>query len=319
MLTWPHAQSDWHNHLPQMNEFYVEWVDIISRFQHVIILCFDDAHAKQVKGFLRHLSNYRILLIPTNDTWIRDYGPFWKQSQDSTEILNFQFNAWGNKFPFQLDNQVNLLLQQKLFQHQSWLNVNLILEGGSIEFDGENTIMTTSQCLLNDNRNKLEKSQLEFLLKQNLGVEHILWLDFGHIVGDDTDAHIDTLARFCNPHTIAYVQCTDKHYPSYTELMEMEKQLGGFNRASGQAYDFVPLPHPSLALECGPATYANFIFVNSAIIFPEYGVAEDEDARRQLKQIFPKRQIIGLNSTPLIAQGGSLHCASMQIPAKFSP
>lgn len=313
LITWPHAQSDWRDQLPRLDEFYTQWVKTMAEFQPVIILCFDKPHETHVQQCLQHDDNIKTLLAPTNDTWIRDYGPIFLTQEHNWVLLDFQFNAWGGKFPYQLDNDINTLLHQQLFSDSTYQSQDMILEGGSIEFDGQGTMLTTSRCLLNSNRTRLSKHEMESRLKRLFNLQQILWLDHGNIQGDDTDGHIDTLVRFCNEHTLCYMQCQDSKNLHYRELKAMEKQLRDFRSVDGQSYHLVPLPLPS-QVDLGPATYANFIYLNGAIVFPKYGLKEDQIAHDIFQQLFPERQIIGIDCRPLIQQGGALHCASMQIP-----
>jgi agmatine deiminase len=195
----------------------------------------------------------------------------------------------------------------------------LVLEGGGLESDGQGTLLTTAECLLSLNRNPhLSKSQLERQLKNRFGLDRILWLHHGYLAGDDTDSHIDTLARFCDPETIAYVRCddpTDEHRPA---LLEMEKELKSFRTAAGRPYRLVPLPWPDACFaEDGhrlPATYANFLIINGAVLVPTYRVRQDAEALAVFKNLFPDRAVIGIDCRMLIEQHGSLHCVTMQYP-----
>jgi agmatine/peptidylarginine deiminase len=195
----------------------------------------------------------------------------------------------------------------------------LVLEGGSLESDGKGTILTTSECLLSKNRNEhLSKIQIEQHLKENFGAERVLWLNHGYLAGDDTDSHIDTLARFCNEKTIAYVGCENPEDEHYEALLQMKKELQQFTDVNGNHYQLVELPLPDACFdEDGkrlPATYANFTIVNGAVLVPVYGVLQDEKALEILQNCFPKREIIGVNCRILIEQHGSLHCVTMQYP-----
>jgi agmatine/peptidylarginine deiminase len=197
--------------------------------------------------------------------------------------------------------------------------MDFVLEGGAIESDGAGTLLTTSSCLLSKNRNpSLSKTQIEAQLKQYLGLERILWLDHGYLAGDDTDAHIDTLARLCDAQTIAYVQCLDSSDEHFEALQAMEAQLKSFKTAEGQPYKLIPLPMADACYDGDgdrmPATYANFLICNSAVLVPVYGVEQDEQALETLRPIFPNREVIGINCLPLIQQHGSLHCVTMQYP-----
>lgn len=199
--------------------------------------------------------------------------------------------------------------------------IPIVLEGGSIESDGQGTLLTTVECLSSPNRNEyLSKEQLEVHLKEIFGLKRILWLESGYLAGDDTDSHIDTLARFCDADTIAYVQCTEEEDEHFAELSLMEEQLKSFRTATGQPYRLIPLPMADKVEWNGerlPATYANFLIINGAVLVPFYDSPKDEVAKAALQQAFPDREIIGINCLPLIKQHGSLHCITMQYPEGF--
>ena len=235
--------------------------------------------------------------------------------------MDFKFNGWGEKFPAELDNQIcRNLMQQGVFKGEYEDHLDFVLEGGSIESDGQGTILTTSQCLLAPHRNQpLTKAQIEARLLETLHAKRLLWLDHGYLAGDDTDCHIDTLARFCPDDTIAYVQCLDKSDEHFEELKQMETQLKEFRTMEGKPYRLIPLPMAKAIYdEDGirlPATYANFLIINGAVLMPTYG-DEDTDlqAKERLQEAFPKHDIIGIDCRILITQHGSLHCCTMQFP-----
>jgi len=195
---------------------------------------------------------------------------------------------------------------------------NFILEGGSIESDGKGTILTTSECLLSERRNtQFSKTQIEDYLKPTLGAHRILWLNHGYLSGDDTDSHIDTLARFCNENTIAYVKCTDPEDEHFEVLSKMELELKTFTTNEGAPYNLLALPMADPIFfenERLPATYANFLIINGAVLLPYYGSKKDQEAQQILQSAFPDREVIGINCTSLTKQHGSLHCVTMQYP-----
>jgi agmatine deiminase len=257
--------------------------------------------------------------IPTNDTWIRDYGYISIKENDEVKLLDFTFDGWGGKFEASLDNSVNRTLHKKGYLGITPLEqVNFVLEGGSLESDGEGTILTTSACLCNPNRNGgLSKKEMEEKLHTYLGAQRVLWLDYGYLVGDDTDSHIDTLARFVNKTTIMYVQCEDQEDEHYEALQKMEIQLKGFTTTQGEPYTLIPLPMCEAkyndAGERLPSTYANFLITNDALIYPTYNDKNDTTVGEIFKEVFPDKEIIPINCLKLIEQGGSLHCSTMQI------
>ena len=239
-------------------------------------------------------------------------------------IYDFGFNAWGLKFAANHDNQIT----QKLFESKVFAeevkyhnHLNFILEGGAIESDGEGTLLTTSKCLLAPNRNQpLTKDEIEEFMMKTLGLKQILWLNHGYLSGDDTDNHIDTLARFCNKTTIAYVQCVDEKDEHYQELKIMEEELAAFRTLKGEPYNLIPLPMAEPVYKDDyrlPATYANFLIMDRVVLMPTYNSDRDSVAMKQLQVAFPNREIVGIDCRTLIKQHGSLHCITMQYPKGF--
>lgn len=319
-LTFPHADSDWAPYLNQVIPCFVEIIAAISRFEKVVVI---SDNVERVEGFLRSARRDHVLLteLPSNDTWARDHGGITVLTPEGPLIWDFVFNGWGLKFPAFLDNQLTAgLREQGVFGNCPVLPGGMVLEGGGIETDGQGTLLTTTACMLSPNRNPhLDRRATEATLQERFGCRRILWLEHGHLEGDDTDSHIDTLARFCDPQTIAYVQCDDPEDDHYPDFRAMEAELKALRTASGSAYRLVPLPWPTACFaEDGhrlPATYANFLIVNGAVLVPTYSIPEDGEALDRLKVCFPDREIIGINCRPLIEQHGSLHCVTMQYPA----
>lgn len=322
MLTWPHEHGDWDQGLDDIDTCFAELAIQISRFEPVIISAYDKDHAEHISRLLAAAVTERIYiyLAASNDIWVRDHGPLTVLCSNEAKLLDFGFNGWGNKYEHTLDNALSRTLsKQDAFGHTPMQSIDLILEGGSLEVDGSGTLLTTEQCLLNPNRNpNLNSEQLEVILKQQLGLTRIFWLQHGQLEGDDTDGHIDTLARFCDRNTIAYVRCDDPRDTHYDTFRAMEKELKEITCIEGRPYKLVALPWPrALYNDEGrrlPATYANFLIINGAVLVPLYNDAADEKALATLAACFPDREIIGINSLALIKQFGSLHCASMQLP-----
>lgn len=322
LLSWPTQATDWRGNLAEAEATYLELTRHIAQICHVYICCSDSTTRSHVQQLCSHqgipAERYDLFTIPYDDTWTRDYGPISFRRNNQLVWLDFEFNAWGNKFAHQHDNQLTRLLHQH-FSHIRTINhINFVLEGGSIDSDGKGSLLTTSQCLLDDARNpSLSKVQIEEKLKSYLGIQRILWLDHGHLEGDDTDAHIDTLARFCSPDTITYVQCTDPTDLHFESLSAMETQLKSFSQLQGQAYHLIPLPLPTACFNQSgqrlPATYANFLVLNGHVLAPVYGVDTDSPALAQLQQCFPDYKIIPVQCRPLTEQFGSLHCITMQM------
>jgi agmatine deiminase len=324
LLTWPHARSDWQPWLAAVDSTFATLAARISRYQTVIISCCDTAHGEHVLALLAAagavLEQIRCYSVPSNDAWARDHGPITVYRQGAPVLLNFHFNGWGGKFAYELDDQITQRLHRLgAFGNTPLQDLELILEGGSIESDGQGTLLTTSRCLLAPTRNGLPREALEQRLTELLGIERFLWLHQGHLSGDDTDSHIDTLARFCDPGTIAYQACTDTSDNDYLSLKAMEQELRALRTASGEAYRLIPLPLPGARYtEDGqrlPAGYANFLIINEAVLLPTYDDPADALALAQLRRCFPEREVLGVPCLPLIQQYGSLHCVTMQLPA----
>lgn len=320
-LTFPHSQTDWAYMLDDAIACFVNIARQIAMRQLLLVVCHNKS---EVQKILKDLPQENIVYsdLPTNDTWARDHGGITVFNGNKVELVDFTFNGWGMKFSANLDNQItNRLYRKGVFADEvSYKNrLNFILEGGSIESNGTDTILTTSNCLLSLNRNNLPKETVEKRLKKYLGAQRILWLNHGYLAGDDTDNHIDTLARFCSPNTIAYVCCNDSTDEHYHELKEMEKELMQFsthpNRPNDK-YKLIPLPMAEAVMDENgnrlPATYANFLIMNKVVLMPYYNTKTDEVAKQQLQKAFPMRAVIGIDCTALIRQHGSLHCVTMQ-------
>ena len=318
-LTFPHEDTDWAYMLDEVVACFVNIADEITKRQNLLVVCADKL---KVKNYLKHLPQSRIkyVQIPSNDTWVRDHGAITVLKNEKPYVLDFTFNGWGLKFPANLDNQINIqLFDKKVFPKEvGYKNrKNFILEGGSIESDGRGTILTTSECLLSENRNNISREKIEEKLKKYLGADRVLWLNNGYLAGDDTDSHIDTLARFCSYDTIAYVKCTDENDEHYDALRLMERELKFFTLAgSANKYNLIALPIADAVYdEDGhrlPATYANFLIVNDSVLFPTYNSPKDEIAMAKIQKAFPDREIVGIDCRALIKQHGSLHCVTMQ-------
>ena len=350
-LTWPHAATDWTPLLSEVDDCFVRIA--LEVLAHGELLLIVTPEPERIQSLLheripmRLLPYVRYFTCPTNDTWVRDHGFLTLLTENGPRLLDFQFNGWGMKFPADLDNQINRRLVGETHEphkphesHESQApqkplrghyepHLDFVLEGGSIESDGHGTLLTTSECLLSPNRNpSLTQQQIEERLLHIFHADRVLWLDHGFLAGDDTDSHIDTLARFCPAHTIAYVQCSDPDDEHYEALHAMKQQLASFS-ASGSSsaedssaapYRLIPLPLPDPIFDPDdghrlPATYANFLILNHAVLMPTYGQpAKDELARRQLQSAFPRYDIVPVDCRVLIRQHGSLHCSTMQFP-----
>lgn len=324
-LTFPHADSDWGYMLDEVTACFVNIAEQIVKRQQLLVVYADE---KEVRQKLHHLPQERITYvgISSNDTWARDHGGITVLQNGKPIVLDFTFNGWGMKFPANLDNQITRqLFEKKIFSRNvKYKNrKRFVLEGGSIESDGKGTVLTTAPCLLARNRNNLSQDKIEKKLKKYLGAERILWLYTGYLAGDDTDNHIDTLARFCSEDTIAYVACSDEKDEHYEALKQMERELNNFRlHNSPKGYRLIPLPMADAIYdEKGfrlPATYANFLIINHAVLVPTYNSPKDKIALQLLQEAFPGREIIGIDCRALIQQHGSLHCVTMQYPLPVS-
>jgi agmatine deiminase len=319
LIAWPHKQTDWAEILEEARDCFSHIVEAIAKYEKVIVLI------KDIDSFDRnqHTNKQNIHLVecPFNDTWARDFGPLFVKQNNNFIGLDYKFNGWGLKFAADQDN----LITQQLFENKIFASevkrenhLSFTLEGGSIESDGKGTILTTTECLMSPNRNgAFSKKEIENELKRSFGANNIYWLDDGFLAGDDTDSHIDTLARFCNPETIAYVKCNNPDDEHFETLKKMEEQLQKFRTPGGTAYNLIALPMADAVYENGyqlPATYANFLIINEAILVPFYNSPKDQEAKAALADAFPNREIIGINCRALIKQHGSLHCVTMQLP-----
>jgi agmatine/peptidylarginine deiminase len=294
-LTMPNEHTDWTDILPEILIVYEEMKREISKRERLIIV--DD--------------------IPHNDTWARDHGFITVFEEKSTALLlDFKFNGWGEKFPAELDNKINRQLYERgLVSGTYEPHLDFVLEGGSIESDGKGTIFTTQCCLMAPHRNEpLTKTEIEERLKEWLGAKRIVWLQHGSLIGDDTDGHIDTLVRIAPDDTIIYTG-GDEEQP---DLMEMEKELKELRTMEGKPYRLLKLPLPRPIYDTStinrlPATYANFLVINGAVLVPTYAQPDlDVEAMNIIGEAFPDREIIGIDCRAVIQQHGSLHCCTMQ-------
>lgn len=319
-LTWPHANTDWNYMLEEVNECFKNIALAIIKQQNLLIVCSNSA---DIKALLGNVDYKRITFteIPSNDTWARDHGGISVFENEEIVIYDFKFNGWGKKFDAQLDNEITRKLsEQSIFGQSKYRDLKyFVLEGGSIESDGKGTLLTTSNCLLSENRNDATQDEIEGKLKEFFGVSNVLWLHHGYLAGDDTDSHIDTLARLCPNDTIVYVQCKDENDEHFEELQKMELELHTFKNAEGEPFELVALPMADAVYNEGerlPATYANFLIINNAVLVPTYNSPKDKIAIDQLQLVFPDREVVGIDCSALIKQHGSLHCVSMQYPAE---
>ena len=322
-LTWPHEDTDWAPMLDEVERCFMDIAREVARRERLLIV---HPRPEEIKEKLTQagvpMDNIRFQACDTNDTWARDHGAITMLDTDGPSLLDFTFNGWGLKFAADKDNRITRRLVEAGCLKGTYVNrLGFVLEGGSIESDGMGTLLTTSQCLLSPNRNgQMNRVEIEEYLRRTFHLQRVLWLDHGYLKGDDTDSHVDTLARFCDPETIAYVQCCDPDDEHHAELSLMEEELKALRTADGKPYRLLPLPMPAPIVHEGerlPATYANFLILNDAVLYPTYAQPEtDAQAADVLREAFPGRDIVGIDCRPLIKQHGSLHCVTMQYPAE---
>ena len=322
-LTWPRPQGDFAPWFAAVEDNFVRLAVAITRFQSLLIACGPEVAALRQRllaagAKAEHLT---LLSVPANDVWARDHGPITVFRDEQPILLDFSFNGWGGKFDAKLDDQVT----RGLADQGAWTapveRLHFVLEGGGIESDGLGTLLTTERCLLAPTRNpQFSKAQIEQHLMRWFGVERVLWLTHGDLLGDDTDGHIDTIARFCDAKTIAYQACEDQNDAHYADLKAMEAELQALRTADGQPYKLVALPLPQAIFDAEgqrlPAGYPNFLILNGAVLMPTYGVPQDAEALARLAPCFPQHEVIGVDCRALIEQYGSLHCVTMQVPSR---
>ena len=364
-LTWPHEDTDWEPYLKEITATYIEMAKAITRYEMLLVVAPDiESVRQQLSDAAVDIQKVVFHPCPTDDTWARDHGFITLKRKEEREerreatfeeggvrLLDFQFNGWGDKFEAKKDNAINHrlfpTLSSLLTSHSSLPryedHLDFVLEGGSIESDGRGTLFTTSGCLLAPHRNQpLKKAEIERELKSRLHVERVIWIDYGHIEGDDTDGHIDTLVRIAPNDTLLYISCDDPSDPHYEDLKKMEHQLMTFRTQEGKSYRLLKLPMPDPIYEIRgerreergkiegneergkrreergerlPATYANFLVINGAVLVPTYGQPDkDEEAIRLIQEAFPDRQMIPIDSRVIIRQHGTIHCCTMQFP-----
>ncbi len=323
-LTWPSPESDWAHMLERIEATLEAMVVAIARYQDVLVSVSDTATRTHLARRFACLGvpsrRLHLVVAESDDTWTRDHGPLAVEENDTLRLHDYVFTGWGGKFSAARDNTLTRRLADTGVYACPVSERGLVLEGGALESDGADTLLTTEACLLNPNRNPgLDRQAVEDWLHEDFGVTRVLWLAHGHLEGDDTDSHVDTLARFCDPATIAYVRCDDERDPHYPALAAMETELKALRRRDGEPYRLVPLPWPAACFDPVdghrlPATYANFLIINGAVLVPTYGDAADTRALTALAGAFPGRDIIPIDCLSVIRQHGSLHCLTMQLP-----
>ena len=325
MLTWPHRHGDWGSALAGAEAVFLTLAREIARRETLLAVCFDAAHRDEVRGRLEAggvaMDAVILAIAPSNDSWARDHGPLTVLVQGRPRLVDFRFNGWGGKYPADLDDAVTARLHaQGVFGSTPLESVDLVLEGGAIDSDGQGGLLATRRCLLSPARNAgMDAAQMEARLRRHLGARQVRWLEHGALEGDDTDGHVDMLVRFAGPDTLVYQACDEPDYGAYAELRALEAELAGLRTRKGQPYRLVGLPWPAPVHDDDgrrlPASYANFLPVNGAVLVPAYEDPRDDEAAAVLAGLFPDRDIVPVPCRPLLYQNGSLHCATLQFPA----
>jgi len=327
LIAWPHAGTDWAERLDEVEETYIALVTAITRFQPVLICVADDDVETYADIRLRsnrvEMTRVRFVSAGYQDTWLRDSGPVTLIAHNGrAQLLDFRFTGWGGKFEAGLDDQlVNTLHTAGVFADAGRRRIEFALEGGAIETDGAGTLLTTWQCLRTRHPDAT-REDISSRLTNWLAQTRVVWLEHGVLQGDDTDAHIDTLARFAAPDAIVYQACNDPDDVHYPELQAMSAELAALRTLDGHPYRLFPLPWAQPILDEGrrlAASYANFLIINNAVLMPAYDDPADEAAHTVLAAAFPGREIVPVPCRSLIWQNGSLHCITMQLPTGLVP
>ncbi|MCS5711803.1 agmatine deiminase family protein [Candidatus Berkiella aquae] len=326
LLTWPHEHGAWgKDYHDSIEPVFIEITRAVVATQTIIIGAFDATHQNHIHTVLTasgiQLAEVKTYIVPSDDVWARDHGPITVYQGDKSVLCDFQFTGWGEKYAYQLDDQIpSKLVASGLLSNYGYQAIPFILEGGAIDCDGQGTLLTTEQCLRTQARHAdLTREDIEASLATYLGIKRVLWLSDGQLAGDDTDGHVDTLARFFDANTIAYASTDDENDPHFASLKAMERTLQSFKNNVGEPYQLVKLPLPSAIYDASgkrlPATYANFLFCDQQVLVPIYQDPKDEQILATFKAHFPDRKIVGIDCCHAIEQYGSLHCLTMQIPA----
>jgi agmatine/peptidylarginine deiminase len=323
LIAWPHAGTDWAERLAAVETTYVALAAAVTRFQSLIIVVADAALQARVEGQLLganvDLARVRFVELPYDDTWLRDSGPITlKDGNTSFQLTDFRFTGWGGKFGAEQDDALIAgLVEAGVFGHAAHKRIDWALEGGGIESDGAGSVLTTWRCLVQRHPEQ-SREEMSAILRDSLHAARVLWLDYGYLEGDDTDAHIDTLARFAPGERIVFQACDDASDPHHGELQRMGAELAALRTVDGRPYELYPLPWAKPILDEGrrlAASYANYLIVNGAVLVPAYGDPADDEAARIIGIAHPGREIVQVLCRPLIWQNGSLHCITMQLPA----
>ncbi len=323
LIAWPHAGTDWADRLASVETTYSALAAAVTRFESLVIVVPDaevQAHAEAlVRTAGAKFERIRFVTLPYDDTWLRDSGPITlRDDTGRLQLTDFRFTGWGGKFGAEQDDALIAgLVEAGVFGQAAHRRIDWALEGGGIESDGTGTVLTTWRCL-NQRHPEQSREDMNAILRDGLHASRVLWLDYGYLEGDDTDAHIDTLARFAPGDRIVYQACDDASDPHFEELQRMAGELAALRTIDGRPYTLSALPWARPIVDEGrrlAASYANYLIVNDAVLVPAYGDVVDDEAARIIGAAHPGRDVVQVPCRPLIWQNGSLHCITMQLPA----
>lgn len=326
MLTWPSLEDNaWDaSQQADVHTCFTEIANTVLQYQNLLIVCNDEEHYQYIQERLE-ISKFKVTFFQcdTDDVWARDHGPITVFNNDQSIWNDFTFDGWGKKFDANNDNLITPQLQQALFENVKPISFKNVLEGGALETDGQGTLLTTASCVLDKVRNPdVTEDKFRQLALNALGCDRVFILEHGHLQGDDTDGHIDTLARFSDAETIVFQSCFDKNDVHFASLQKMEAELKELRTQDNRPYRLSPLPLPEATFNKDgdrlPASYANFLIINEAVLYPRYNDVSDDEVGRLLQTTFPDRNIHGIDCSVLVEQYGSLHCVTMQLP-KLTP
>ncbi|MGH1537939.1 MAG: agmatine deiminase family protein [Gammaproteobacteria bacterium] len=325
ILVWPHSNSDWNNQLKAIEHTYIELSRYISRNQKLLLVAYDSSHTFQIQEALElnniTQENIQFTNIPTNDTWVRDYGPVIVQSESESVLLDFKFDAWGKKYHYEHDNQFNKNFKQQLNIQSRFKEIDTVLEAGNLEINAKGILLSSSTCFNRiSSQSNVDLSQLEKFYENWFGCHNVCWMNNTVLKGDDTDGHIDTLVRFCSDDILVYSAPTNHSHSDNDVLHSLISQLEVLKHNEASLSELIPLPVPKPIFNADqqlPATYTNFLITNQYVLVPVFNDPQDNYALKTLDELFPTREIIEIESNTLIKQYGGIHCAAMQVPEGF--
>jgi agmatine/peptidylarginine deiminase len=321
VIAWPHEATDWSPRLERIESAYVGLAGAIARFEPVVVCVANASIRDRASRALATAGvaagRVRFVDVEYDDTWLRDSGPLTTSDGHAFRLLDFRFTGWGGKYGAERDDRlIETLVARGLFRSATHERIDWALEGGAIESDGKGTILTTWRCL-HQRHPEMDREEMTRRLSEAFGAERVLWLDHGYLEGDDTDAHIDTLARFAPDDAIVFQACDDMADPHYDQLARMREELTALRTSDGRPYTMHALPWARAIVDDGrrlAASYANYLIVNGGVIVPAYGDPNDAHAAEVIGNAHPGREIVAVDARPLIWQNGSVHCLTMQVP-----